>query len=43
MDSGEKSEELVLAVRWAGLDPGPDAMKTRRPTAREPDSFSVST
>ena len=39
MLSGEKSEELVLAVRWAF----PEAMKTRRPTAREPDSLRVST
>ncbi len=39
MLSLEKSDDEVLAVRWAL----PEAMKTRRPTAREPDSFKVST
>ena len=39
MPSGEKSEEEVLAVRWAF----PEPRKTRRPTAREPDSLRVST
>ena len=43
MDSGEKSEDDVLAVRWVGDEPDAGAMKTRRPTAREPDSFRVST
>jgi len=43
MLSGEKSEEDVLAVRCASCAPVPEAMKTRRPMAREPDSLSVST
>ena len=37
------TEDEVEAVRWAGSDPGPEAMKTRRPMAREPDSLRVST
>ena len=41
--SGEKSEELVLAVRLAAFEPRPEAIKTRSPTAREPDSLRVST